>query len=301
MSKKKVWLFIATAVGTFVALVVLAAHRQGWFSPHDVFFAKFENGEGLNPGTPVSMSGLRIGRVSGVELGADNDVVATLKIQRKYSGRIKEDSKATLGRPFIIGERMISVSAGQPQASPVAPGTFIRGEESLELLDLLSGGRLSPYFNTFSKLLEQMSLIVEGGQGEDGKKTVKLMDLYKQTYSTLKTVEGFGDDMRAIRQEFATSKEMKTLVGNMSKSSDQLDNLVRQTGEALPAMTEIARQVSKTMPALNQTLAETSLTFQAMQRSFFLSGSVKDIKAEQLKRQPATSEATPSTKAPESD
>jgi phospholipid/cholesterol/gamma-HCH transport system substrate-binding protein len=297
MSNRKIWVFIGGAIGTFLALMMLAAHRQGWFSPHDVFFAKFDNGEGLNSGTPIAMSGLRIGRVKSVELGSDNKVVAELKIQRKFASRIRQDSKATLGRPFIIGERMVSVSAGSQDAPVLNPGTYIEGEESLELLDLLSGGRLSPYFNTFSKLLEQMSLIVEGGRGEDGRATVKLLDLYKQTYNTMKTVEGFGDDMRAIRTEFATSREMKHLIGNMSKSSSELDTLVRQTGEALPAMTEIARQISLTMPVLNRTLEESSLTFQALQRSFLLRGSVKEIQQEEEKRRPSSD----STKSPTND
>lgn len=273
--KKMVILFVGSAVSLFGLLAIASAHRQGWFARSSVFYAVFENGDGLNVGAPVSISGLKAGSVQDVQLNDENHVLVKLKVQAKYAQHIREDSKAVLARPFIIGERAISITPGTRNRPNLKEGATLPGEESLELTDMLSGGRMSPYFQTFSSLMEQLRIVIEG----DGTvNAVRLVDVYKQTYMSLQAIDRMALEVRSIRKDFLMAAETTKMMQNLSAASHQIEPLLVQTGQTLPAITLLSQQMVDLMPRLNKALEETAFTMQAMQRSFILSGGVKQLK-----------------------
>jgi ABC-type transporter Mla subunit MlaD len=278
INRKSVYTFIFGGFGIFGLIILLAGMRQGWFSSTESYLIHFETGEGVVVGTPVSISGLKAGSVTSVELNSHNKVVVKIKIQSKFAEHIREDSKAILGRPFIIGEKAISLTPGLKDKKILPCDSVIIGEESLELTDLLSGGRLTPYFATFSKLLEQMRLVIDGGGGPNA---VTLVDVYTQTFKALKSVEALGKDIGSIRKDFIMAAETQKLMHDLAASSAHISPLLVETQKTLPAVTQLTTQLTGLMPQLTKTLTETTFTLQALQRSFVLSGGVKTLKREQ--------------------
>ncbi|MBS1986190.1 MAG: MCE family protein [Bdellovibrionales bacterium] len=286
--KKTIFIFVAGALGLFGLLVIGSSLRQGWFAPHDTFSIEFPSGDGLTDGTPVSIAGLKAGRVTSVELGESNKVIVKISIQSKFADRIREDSKALVGRPFIIGEKAISITPGSPLKPRLKEGSRLPGEESMEITDMLSGGRMSPYFQTFTKLLDQLRLVIEGDGGENN---ANLVQVYQQAYRSLKAVERMSKEVEIMRKDFATTPEMKKLVREAAQSAGDAHDLINQMNEAMPALTKLSGDVGTMLPALSKTLGETVFTLQAMQRSFILRGAVADLKKEQAeeeKRRPAS-------------
>jgi phospholipid/cholesterol/gamma-HCH transport system substrate-binding protein len=285
---KKILLFIFSGLGIFLILVAVSSLRQGWFAPHDTFKVQFATGDGINEGTPVSMSGLKAGRVAGIELGEGHTVIVKIRIQSKFAKRLRADSRITVGRPFIIGEKAISITPGSDEMPPADPTVAIKGEESLEITDMLSGGRMSPYFDTFSKLLDQLRLVIEG-DGTANNKT--LLEVYRQAYHSLQSVDVLASEVRTIRKDFAVSPEMSKMVKELSVSAGSVQPLVMQLSQTLPAINALTSEVVKLMPQLTKTLNETAFTMQALQRSFILSGASKELRKEQAaesKRLPAS-------------
>jgi phospholipid/cholesterol/gamma-HCH transport system substrate-binding protein len=279
--KKWVYSFVLVGVGFFALVVLGAGYRQGWFSPHETFRVRFDSGDGLFAGTPVSIAGLKAGQVSKVELDETNRVHVEIRIQSKFAKRIYSDAKAQLGRPFIIGERMITVVPGTPGKPQLTPGSEMEGEQLLEITDMLSGGRLAPYFDTFTKLLDQVKVVIEG----DGTaQAVPLAELYKQAYKTLRSIELAGRDLSAIKTDFALSADMRKVMANMAKSSDSFPSLFANADKALPQFGRLSGEMSTLMPELSKAMGDMSFTLQAMQRSFILSGGVKELKREQEKQ-----------------
>lgn len=290
--KKSVFSFVAAGLLIFAVILFMAAKRQGWFSASVEYSIEFPSGEGLFVGTPVTVAGLKAGQVKNVELAAGNKVVVAIKVQKKFSTHIKNDSRVVLGRPFIIGEKVIAVSPGSDSLAPLAEHSVLKGEETLEITDLLSGGRLSPYFKTFETLMEQFRIIIEG----DGKKntTVSLIELYRQTFQSLKTLEDVSRELKFIRTEFATSPDTKKLIRELAQSSGQLSSVLAKTDAALPEFTLMSREFGRMAPELSKALTETVFTLQAMQRSFVLSGGVARLKEEKAKSDRAPASTTPS-------
>jgi ABC-type transporter Mla subunit MlaD len=269
--------FAGIAVVSFLVLIGGAAHRQGWFASHVSYVLVFPNGEGIRVGTPVSISGFKAGQISSIELDPDGLVQSTISVQEKFAKYFTEQTKVVLGRPFIIGERSVMVTPGKGDAPLLLYGAKIIGEESLELTDLLSGGRLSPYFNTFSRLLEQLQLVIEG----DGtSNTVNLVTLYRQANISLKAIETLSKDVSVMRHDVFASKEMLAMIKSLSQSTEHLKLVLEQSTQTMPAVTQMSKDVAEVMPQLKKTLDETAFTLQAMQRSFILRGASKDLKEE---------------------
>ncbi len=285
MNFKKVYLFIFGGLIIFGGIVFAAGYRQGWFGTSNEYRVLFENGDGVFVGTPVSISGLRAGSVKGVELNNDNKVQVKISIQSKFAHHIREDSKAVLGRPFIIGERAISVTPGKADKKILAEYAYIAGEESLEITDMLSGGRMGSYFGTFSKLLEQIRIVVEG----DGtKENVTLIELYKQAFVSLKSIENLSREVSGLKRDVtsvASSPEMKKIFYGVSNSTEDITQLLKETQKTLPSILKLSENLTHVMPQLSKTLSETVFTLQALQRSFILSGGVKSLRSDMKEAQ----------------
>jgi phospholipid/cholesterol/gamma-HCH transport system substrate-binding protein len=297
ISKRSLFIFVAVGVLFFGLIVGLAARTQGWFAPHDYYNVKVDSADGLNGGTAVFMSGLKVGQVQNVDFQDGNQIVMHLKVQSRYADRIRKDSKISVGRPFIIGEKAVSISPGSPNAEIVPPDSTLVAEKSMELTDLLSGGTLTPYITTFTRLLDQLKIVVEGDGTPQG---VNLLKVYAQAYTSLKAIESLSTDVHSVRKDFLQSSDMKSLVKNASGASQDIQPLMAELNKAVPALTQLSQQLTVMMPEMARTLSETATTMAALQRSFILRGAVADLKEEEAKKKPSVTPESESDRRPAS-
>lgn len=74
--------------------------------------ASFQNIGGLKPRSPVSMAGVRVGRVADIQLHPETyDAVVTLNIYAQYDN-IPLDSSASIFTAGLLGEQYIGLEAG---------------------------------------------------------------------------------------------------------------------------------------------------------------------------------------------
>src|SRR5580700_3052890 len=80
--------------------------------PHYDLTAKFDNVGDLKVGSPVSMSGVEIGRVTKIDFDeSDFKAVVVLRINAKYS-QIPTDSDASIYTQGLLGGKFIGLTAG---------------------------------------------------------------------------------------------------------------------------------------------------------------------------------------------
>jgi len=74
--------------------------------------ARFDNVGDLKVGAPVTMAGVRVGRVEQVSFDAtDYKAVVTLSIERRYD-RIPDDSDAAIQTAGLLGAKYVGLTAG---------------------------------------------------------------------------------------------------------------------------------------------------------------------------------------------
>jgi len=123
------------AVGFFVAcgmaaLFVLAMKVSNIASIGDnrgyTLSAHFDNIGGLKVRAPVTIGGVRIGRVTGVGFDEKTyQAVVTLQIEDKYR-RLPEDSSASIFTAGLLGEQYVALEPGGSE-------TFFKNGDSIKL------------------------------------------------------------------------------------------------------------------------------------------------------------------------
>lgn len=126
------------SLGLLVAglVVFLIGDNRRAFESKDVFYAVFDDVQGLARGSPVRMGGVDIGQVVAVGYGDDlreSRLRVTMDIVRSEAKRIREDSTATIGNKGLLGDKMIVIKVGSPDKKALGSGSTIRSEVPTDL------------------------------------------------------------------------------------------------------------------------------------------------------------------------
>lgn len=296
-------IFVLGAFGGFLTFTVVVAFKQGWFTAQGHYKAIFPNGEGLRPGTLVQMAGLRAGAIDAVRLNSEDKIEVILGISKEFSHRIKKDSVVRTIRPFIIGDKILEVTVGSPDSPVVDENTELGTEESMDLMDLMGGGKLGPYLKTLDGLLHNLQIVVEAfTDPKRSQALIKMFDLALPTMeglielsdqattdSNLKTAMGnisaLTKEMKVLLPEIRSfAKNLPMLGDNTTKTMVELAKLTEAMNKYLPILAEIAPQMPEVSKTGIETLKEAVVVLKAMQKSFLLRGSVADVKEEEAEK-----------------
>jgi len=109
---------------------------------------------GVEVGSPVRVSGVKVGRVESIQFLPPGEVegvslVLTVTASTRAAPTIREDSRFFINMAGIIGERYVEISPGSGKAPALKPGARIRGEDPPRIDQLLSQG-----YGVFGKVQE---------------------------------------------------------------------------------------------------------------------------------------------------
>jgi phospholipid/cholesterol/gamma-HCH transport system substrate-binding protein len=108
-----VGLFVASGIVALFFLAMQVSNLSTFVSDESyVITARFENSGGLKVRAPVSIGGVRIGQVSGIDL--DNTTfqsVVKMRIDKRYDS-LPEDTSASILTSGLLGEQYVGLDAG---------------------------------------------------------------------------------------------------------------------------------------------------------------------------------------------
>jgi len=128
-------------IGGIVALTMLAM-KVGNLSSADVgdsynVIAKFENIGQLKTKAPVTMAGVRVGRVTGIRVDENYYAVVTMSIGSRFNS-IPADSGASILTAGLLGEQYIALEPGGDMDTLKEGGEFTITQSALVLEKLIS-------------------------------------------------------------------------------------------------------------------------------------------------------------------
>ena len=125
-----------TLVGLFVASGIAAlfymamqVSNLGSYNTGDTYtvIAQFQNSGGLKVKSPVSVAGVRIGRVSSIRLDKEShESIVEMEIEAQYNN-LPDDSGASIYTAGLLGEQYISIDPG-----PGISGEFLKDQSKLD-------------------------------------------------------------------------------------------------------------------------------------------------------------------------
>ena len=123
-------------VATAAVLAVAFSEPAGWTDrDHYRIVGLFDNVGGLAPGAPVTVGGVRVGKVSELEYDFERQVaVATLAIDTRHA-RIPADSGASVYSAGLLGERYVEIEPGGAEERYLRDGDRISLTNSALILE----------------------------------------------------------------------------------------------------------------------------------------------------------------------
>jgi len=115
---------------------LIGENRRSWDAKNH-YTARFKDVAGLKPGSPVRLGGVDVGAVTKVEHHTEKKdalVYVTLSVAKSEAVRVKPDTKAKIVGKGLLGDKMVVLDGGDPEAEPQDDGKFIDSE--LEPKDL---------------------------------------------------------------------------------------------------------------------------------------------------------------------
>src|SRR5207302_5662620 len=118
-TKFRVGVFVLVALATFLGAVYALGARARLFEARYTTHVEFTEVGGLCEGATVRLAGVRIGRVSGVNLPPQpgGKVRVDLTIGRRFSDRIRKNSVARIETQGLLGDRIVEITVGEDRKS----------------------------------------------------------------------------------------------------------------------------------------------------------------------------------------
>jgi phospholipid/cholesterol/gamma-HCH transport system substrate-binding protein len=309
-------LFVLFAIVGCFLMAISVAVKQGWFENKLKFESVFANADGVHSGTTVLIAGLRAGSVEEVELLGSNKIRVKYYVLGKFQERIREDSKAQLVRPFVIGDRVLEISVGSPERKVAFDGSILESEETLDLMTLLSGKRLGTSLEKISEMLGNLQVLMEAFLDKDRTRSMlrifdkldplmgNMTDMSEEVIKLSRQLTYKENLKKTITQTAILTKELNVILPELNRRNPELAKNLAQLTSSLSQMTEDFKSVTVMMKDYGpqvptvakralEALDEATILMKAMQKNFFLRSSVEEVTAEekaeidQGKRQPA--------------
>jgi len=243
--------FLAIGLTVFVGgLIVLAGLKL--VEERDRYVVRFSDSNvslnGLEIGSPVKYSGIRVGRVDSVRIDPDNVSVILVGLSLDEDTPIAEDSRADLGSQGITGLKYIELTRGSSSARIRKPGEEIPAGTSL--------------FDNLAQKADQIAGKVEivldrvaDLSGPDMKERIaRLIDTSDEFLSN---VNGILVDNRASLKTLAdrvtaTAEQANLLAAALAKTAKQANALLAEA-------TALVRNAKSTPARLDALLEEGTL------------------------------------------
>lgn len=218
-SRFKVGLFVILGLTlTMVAIFLIGDVTHVW-EPKIMYRSAFRDVGGLKPGAPVRMGGMDIGTVTRVgyerNLG-ETRIFVNLAIVRADAARIRNDSVASVGAKGLLGDKMIEISVGSPNAVQLDHTTLIPSEEPA---DIFSAAR--KVAAAAQETIEELQPLAKSLSDP------KLADDVKGTVSNLNSLLGAvvkGDGtMHRLFYDHREADEVDDLLNHLNRSTERLD------------------------------------------------------------------------------
>jgi phospholipid/cholesterol/gamma-HCH transport system substrate-binding protein len=216
----KVGLF--TLSGIVIALFsLLTVGGDGLVSSKVVYHAYFDHVQGLNEGSTVSLSGIRIGNIKKfVFLNDQNKLDVWISIDKKYIPRITEGSSIEVRTQGALGDKFIFITPGPAEGKALEAGATLPVQEASDIFTVLGskGGEASKIFEVISEVHKMTKAI----NAED--RLARVMKNFAEASEDLKETSKQTKSLVSVLKTEKTGEKMTAAVARMDHILAKIDN-----------------------------------------------------------------------------
>ncbi|MBD1387165.1 MCE family protein [Mucilaginibacter rigui] len=304
-----VGVFVLLGVAVFVIGVLTLGGQQKSFVKSIHISSVFNDVSGLKKGNNVWFSGVKVGTIKNLTFTGPGQVDVVMSIDASTQQYIHRNAGVRISSDGLIGNKIIVIDGGSPQAPIVQDGDVLQSEKLLSTDDVMktlqqNNQNLLAITSDFKQLSKQIlagkgtvgTLLADSTMGLQLKQTMRNLQAATQSAAQMavslnsfsnkmNTKGGFADNLltdtvtfNRIRASVGRLKEAADnatiLTDNLNKASNKLNTTDNALGVLLNDP-KAAVKVQTTLDYLQQSSVKLNDDLEAVQHSFLLKGFFK--------------------------
>ncbi len=190
----------------------------------------FENSAGLKTGAAVNLEGVTIGTVKTVTIDNSPErkltpVKVVMKLDDKYGGNLKKDSKASLSTVGVLGDTVVDINSQFAVGPRLQDGDVLKTTETPSLTDVVKASQGT--IESLNVILAKMNVIVDNlqsGKGSVGQ-LINNPDLYNKANATVDELLTLEKNLNAGRGSIGKLMTDDTMYNRLNDAAGKLENI----------------------------------------------------------------------------
>jgi len=212
-----VGIFVVASLAALLVMVLVIAQQERLWEKHVEYRAVFKNISGLKDGSEVRLAGVTVGNVKKITIDPQGRIIVTFEVIGKYSSRVRQDSKATIGFQGLLGDKTLDLSAGSPDQPEIPPGGIVVSVEPWDITEILA--KATPSLEKVQQILNNLASI-SGTLTKPGGNFEKSMGEVRQIVAKINKGQG---SLGQLLNDPALYRESAQAVANISKFTSDLE------------------------------------------------------------------------------
>lgn len=205
---------------------------ENLLSSSRVFYTEYDNVEGLVPSTPVTISGLHVGKVLEISFKEDGSGKLVVKLLVDSDFDFSKNSKAELYDTGIIGGKAIAIVPVFDNAENAKEGDYLLSGKKAGLTDLVNQ-RLTPLQDKIENMMASADQLLKN-----------LNDVFDE--------ETKGNLKKSIA-------ELSTTMASFKNTSASLNQMIKNNQEHIDSVLTNADKITGNLANITKTISESNL------------------------------------------
>lgn len=188
------------------------------FVRDNIFYAVYDNAEGLVPGTPVTIQGFQVGTIDEVSLLSDNQrIVVRFRVETKYE--FSKNSSAKIYEAGLLGGKSLAVDPSFDGADRAISGDTLQGLIAPGLSELVND-KLTPLQEKIESMIthaDSVLITVNNVFNTDAQ-----LEIQTSIANLNTTISNFRSISETIDNSLAEDGALNQTIDNLAKLTDDL-------------------------------------------------------------------------------
>lgn len=223
----KAGLVIAVSLVVLVSLILGVSGVSVW-ERYDRYSVRLRSATGLEPGTPVRLGGLKVGKVLALRIPPEDTARVEITLGVQQGTAIPQGTWATIATMGLLGDPFLQLSTETHSAQRIPPGSQIPGRDAAQIADLLQ--HLQTIAGKTDTLLADAAAVLKQDVAD---LTRRLNEVAKASQVTVAHIDAFVApanrervekilaDLEQVVQE--SSGSVRTVLENLTETSRRMN------------------------------------------------------------------------------
>jgi phospholipid/cholesterol/gamma-HCH transport system substrate-binding protein len=241
--------FIIAGLALFLVATFIIGSKTNLFKSTFELNTIFENVGGIKVGNVVTFAGINVGTVDMVSIETPTKVVVSMTIESKIKEFIRKDSKVAITSEGLVGNKVVSISAGADNAPHVENGDFLPSVKPIGVEDIIKDLKsTTENVNGLTKSLSNIVDSVSNGKGTIGQ-LINNESLFRSVDSTFRTFASSTEKVDAILNKVSTA---------IDKLSGNFDQLTQTVNVITDNVADVTAKINSSQSLVGTLLTDTT-------------------------------------------